>query len=142
MGGNDTAFAECAVKQLEVRFLEESLGRTLWVAGVSDDDVELALLVLEELETVADDGGGLGVLETNGHAREVLLGETDDSLVNVAEDGLLDTVVLDDLTEDTTITTANNQDLLRVRVGVHGEVSDHLLVAAHDQPLLLPPLVL
>ena len=141
MGGNDTAFTECAVKQLEVRLLEKSFSRTLWVAGVGNDDVELALLVLKELEAVTDDGGGLGVLEANGHAREVLLGETDDSLVDIAEDGLFDTIVLDDLTKHTTITTPDNQDLLRVRVGVHGEVSDHLLVAARIQPLLVLPLV-
>ena len=50
-------------------------------------------------------------------------------LVNVAEDGLLDGLVLDDLTEHTTVTTTDDQDLLGVGVGVHGEVSDHLLVA-------------
>ena len=129
MGGNDTAFAERTVEQLEVGLLEESLGGTLWVAGVGDDDVELALLVLEELEAVADDSGGLGVLEADRHAGEVLLGEADDSLVDVAESGLLDTVVLDDLTEDTAVTTADDQDLLGVGVGVHGQVGDHLLVA-------------
>ena len=49
-------------------------------------------------------------------------------LVNVAEDGLLDGLVLDDLTEDTAVTATNDEDLLRVGVGVHGEVGDHLLV--------------
>lgn len=130
MGGNDTAFTERTVEQLEVGLLEESLGGTLWVAGVGDDDVEFALLVLEELEAVADNGGGLGVLEADGHAGEVLLGETDDSLVDVAEGGLLDAVVLDDLTEDTAVTTADDQDLLGVGVGVHGQVGNHLLVSA------------
>ena len=71
---------------------------------------------------------GVGVLEANGHAGEVLLGETDDSLIDVAQGGLLDAVVLDDLTEDTTVTTTDDQDLLGVGVGVHGEVGDHLLV--------------
>lgn len=49
-------------------------------------------------------------------------------LVNVAEDGLLDGVVLDDLTEDTAVTATNNKNLLGVGVRVHGQVSDHLLV--------------
>jgi len=49
-------------------------------------------------------------------------------LVNVAEDGLLDALVLDNLTEDTSITAANDQNLLWVWVGVHGEMGDHLLV--------------
>jgi hypothetical protein len=127
--GDDTTLAEGAVEKLKVRLLEEGLSGTLWVAGVGDDDVELALLVLEELETVADDGLGLGVLEADRHAGKVLLREADDGLVNVAENGLLDTVVLDDLTEDTAVTTADNENLLGVGVGVHGKVSDHLLVA-------------
>jgi hypothetical protein len=37
--------------------------------------------------------------------------------------------VLDNLTQDAAVTTADDQDLLRVGVGVHGQVSDHLLVA-------------
>ena len=50
-------------------------------------------------------------------------------LVNVAQGGLLDGLVLDDLTEDTTVTTTDDKDLLGVGVGVHGKVGDHLLVA-------------
>lgn len=49
-------------------------------------------------------------------------------LIDVAEDGLLNAVMLDDLTEDTAITTTDDEDLLGVGVGVHGEVGDHLLV--------------
>jgi hypothetical protein len=49
-------------------------------------------------------------------------------LVNVAEDGLLDAVVLDNLSEDTAVTTTNDKNLLGVGVRVHGEVGDHLLV--------------
>jgi len=49
-------------------------------------------------------------------------------LVNVTEGGRLNTVVLDDLAEDTAVAAADDQDLLRVRVGVQGQVGDHLLV--------------
>jgi hypothetical protein len=129
LGRNDTTLAESAVQQLEVWLLEESLGRALWVGGVGDDDIELVLLVLEELEAVANNGLGLGVVEANGHAGKVLLGETDDGLVDVAKHGLLDAVVLDHLTEDTTVTTTDDENVLGVGVGVHGKVSDHLLVA-------------
>lgn len=128
MSSNDTALAQGIVKKLEVRLLEESLGRTLRVGGVSDDNIELVLVSLEELEAIANVGGGVGVLEANGHAGEVLLGETNDSLINITEDGLLDGLVLDDLTEDTTVTTTDDEDLLRVGVGVKGQVGDHLLV--------------
>lgn len=36
--------------------------------------------------------------------------------------------MLDNFTEDTAVTATNDQDLLGVRVRVHGQVSDHLLV--------------
>jgi hypothetical protein len=133
--GDDTTLAKSTVEQLEVGGLEKSLGRTLRVAGVGDDDIELVLLVLEELEAIANNGLSLGVLEADGHAGKVLLGEADDGLVNVAEDGLLDAVVLDDLTENTTVTTTDDENVLGVGVGVHGEVGDHLLVAMPRQPL-------
>lgn len=128
MGSNNTALTESRVQKLEVGLLEEALSGTLGVRAVGDDDIELVLVLLEELEAVTNVGVGVGVLEANGHAREVLLGETDDSLVDVAQGGLLDGSVLDDLTEDTTVTTTDNENLLGVGVGVHGEVSDHLLV--------------
>jgi hypothetical protein len=129
LSGNDATFAERAIEELEVSLLEEGLGGAFRIAGVGDDDVKFALLVLEELEAIANNGRSLGVLEADRHAGEVLLGETDDSLIDVAEDSLLDAVVLDNLTEDTAVATTNDQDLLRVGVGVHGKVGDHLLVA-------------
>lgn len=69
-----------------------------------------------------------GVLVTDGHAGEVFLADADDGLVNVAEDGLLDGFMLDDLSEDTAVTASNDQDGLWVGVGVHGQVCDHLLI--------------
>jgi hypothetical protein len=50
-------------------------------------------------------------------------------LINVAQDGLLDGLVLDYLAEDTAISTSDNEDLLGVGVGVHGQVGNHFLVA-------------
>jgi hypothetical protein len=49
-------------------------------------------------------------------------------LINVAENSLLDAVMLDNLAEHASVTAADNQDVLRVGMGVHGEVGDHLLV--------------
>lgn len=49
-------------------------------------------------------------------------------LVNVAQSGLLDALVLDNLAQDAAITATNDQDLLGVGVRVHGQVGDHLLV--------------
>ncbi len=68
------------MEELEVGLLEEGLGGALRVGGVGDDDIESVLVVVEELEAVADVDLGLGVLKANGHAGEVLLGEADDSL--------------------------------------------------------------
>lgn len=128
LGGDDTAIAQGIAQKLKVGLLEERLGRTLWVRGIGDDHIELVLLGLEELEAIADVGLDLGVLVADGHAGEVLLGEADDSLVDVAQDGLLDRLVLDDLTQDTTVTAADDEHLLGVGVRIHGQVGDHLLV--------------
>jgi hypothetical protein len=128
LGSDNTSLAEGGLEKLEVGLLEEALGGTLGVGAVGDNNVELVLAVLQELKAITNVGVGVGVLEANGHAGEVLLGDTDDSLIDVAQGGLLDGGVLDDLTEDTTVTTTDNKDLLGVGVGVHGEVSDHLLV--------------
>lgn len=53
-------------------------------------------------------------------------------LVNVAENSLFDALVLDDLAENTAVTTADDEDLLGVGVGVHGEVGDHFLVSMQE----------
>lgn len=50
-------------------------------------------------------------------------------LIDVAKNGLLDTLMLDDLTQDATVTTADDKDFLGVRVRIHGKVGDHFLVA-------------
>lgn len=128
MGGDDTALAKGALEQLEVGLLEEGLGGALGVGGVGDDDVEFVLVVVEELEAVADVHLDVGVLVADAHAGQVLLAEADDGLVDVAEHGLLDAVVLDDLAEDTAVTAADDEDLLGVGVGHHAQVGDHLLV--------------
>ena len=128
MGGDDAALAKSALEELEVGLLEESLGGALGVGGVGDDDVELVLVVVEELEAVADVHLDLGVLVADAHAGQVLLAEADDGLVNVAEHGLLDALVLDDLAEHATVTTADDEHLLGVGVGHHAQVGDHLLV--------------
>lgn len=80
LSGDDAAVPQGVVQKLEVRLLEEALGRALRVGRIGDDDVEGVLIVLEELEAIANVYLGFGVLEADGHAREVLLGETDDGL--------------------------------------------------------------
>ena len=145
MGSDDTSLTQSTVQKLEEGLLEKRLGGALGVGAVGDDHVELVLLLLEVFEAIANVLLDVRVLEANAHAWEVFLGHADDSLarvnlshfyvqskmlylVNVAKSGLLDGRVLDDLAENTTVTTADNKDLLRVRVGVHGQVGDHFLV--------------
>jgi hypothetical protein len=48
--------------------------------------------------------------------------------IDVAESGFLDGGVLDDFTEDTTVSTTNDEHFLWIGVGIHGKVSNHLLV--------------
>jgi hypothetical protein len=78
--GDDTSVTQSIAQELEVGLLEEALSRTLGVGAVSDDDVELILALLEELEAITDVDLDIGVLEAKAHAREVLLGDTDDGL--------------------------------------------------------------
>ena len=80
LSGDDASVAQGAVQELEVRFLEQRFGRPFGVRGVGDDDVKFVLLVREELEAVADVRADGGVLEADGHAGEVFLGEADDGL--------------------------------------------------------------
>lgn len=129
LGGDDTLLGQSIVEQLKVGLLEERLGRALGVGGVGDDDIKGVLVLGQELEAIANVDLDTGVVKANSEAREVLLGDTGDGLVNVTEDSLLDALVLDDLAENTTVTAADDEDLLGVRVGVHGQVGDHLLVA-------------
>lgn len=54
-------------------------------------------------------------------------------LVNVTESDLLDGLVLENLSNDTTVTTADNKNVLGVRVRSHREMSDHLLITVQRQ---------
>lgn len=49
-------------------------------------------------------------------------------LINVAQDCLLHTFMLNDLTKNAAISAPDDQDLLWVGVRVHGQMGDHLLV--------------
>ena len=104
MGGDDTAFTQSTVQELEVRLLEESFCGTLWVRAVRDDHIKGILVVLQELESVANMDLHLGVVEADAHAWEVLLAKTDDGLVNVTQNRLFHALVLDHLSQDAAIT--------------------------------------
>jgi len=78
--GNDTTVGERRVEQFEIWLLEERFGWTFGVGAVGNDDIELVLVVFEEGEAVGDVDGDVGVLESDGHATEEFLGESDDGL--------------------------------------------------------------
>lgn len=80
MGGDDAAGPQGIVQQLEVRLLEQALGRALRIRRVRDDDVECILVLVQELEAVPDVHLHLRVLEAFCHAGQVFLGEADDGL--------------------------------------------------------------
>lgn len=90
--GDDAAFPQRTGEQLEVVLLEQALSRSLWIAAVRDDDVELASfahlgVLAKVLEAVVDDDFDLGVLETDAHAGQEFLGQANDSFVNVDQSG-------------------------------------------------------
>lgn len=127
---NDAALLQRAVEKFEVGFFEERLCGAFWIGAVGDDDVELILFVCKECKAVTDVGADIWVLEPNGEAGGVFFGKSDHSFVDVAKDGAFHGRVLDHLTEDATVATADDEDVLRVGVRVHGQVGDHFLVAA------------
>jgi hypothetical protein len=51
-------------------------------------------------------------------------------LVNVDQSDLLDALVLEAFTDNTTVTSTDNKNVLGVWVRSQGDVGDHLLVAA------------
>lgn len=147
LSGNHATFLERTEQQLKIWLLEQALCWSFWVGGVGDDHIKLVLVVIQELETISDVGADFRVFETDGHAWKVLLGETDNCLyewsdmsqltshnltlthlINVAEDCFFNTFMFNDLTQDTAITSANDQDLLWVGVRIHGQMGNHLLV--------------
>lgn len=84
----------------------------------------------QELKSIADVDGDSRVLVARRHVRQVLLGHSNDGLVDIAEGDSLDRLVLEDLSNDTSVSSSNNKDFLGVGVGVERQVGDHLLVTA------------
>jgi hypothetical protein len=68
------------MEKLEVGFLEQALGGALGIGRIGNDDIEAVLVVVEELEAVADVDLGLWVAETLCHLGQELLGKADDGL--------------------------------------------------------------
>lgn len=128
LSGEGTVLLESLLHEGEVRSLEEGGGRSDGVARVGDDDIEGVLDGGEVLESVGDLDGDSGVGEDVGHAGEEHLGDSGDGLVNVDKDDLVDRGVLEDLSDDSSITSSDDEDLLGVGVRGKGDVSNHLLV--------------
>lgn len=73
MGSDNAAWPQGRVEKLEVGLLKQALGRTLGIRRVGDDDVKGVLVVVEELEAVTNMDLDLWVLESDGHAGQILL---------------------------------------------------------------------
>lgn len=102
------------MNQLVKLLLEQHLGRSNRVRRVGDDHIISVLLVRQELESVLDDHVDFRVGVADREGRKVFLGEADHGLVDFAERDRFDALVLDDLAQNTTVTTANNEDLDRM----------------------------
>lgn len=129
LGRHVPALLERLLQQGKVRSFEQARGRTDGIRGISDDDVVFVFVFRQELESITDEDGDSRVGEDGRHVRQVLLGNTDDGFVNVAKGDVLDALVLEDFTDDTAVSTADNEDVFRVRVRSHGQMSDHFLVS-------------
>ncbi|ELU41266.1 hypothetical protein AG1IA_04705 [Rhizoctonia solani AG-1 IA] len=63
--------------------------------------------------------------------RQVSLRNANDRFINIAKDDLLDSVVLEDLADNTTVTTANYKDFLWVGMRSERNMRNHFLVATY-----------
>ena len=77
---NNAAFFKSFEEQLKVWLLKQALCWSFWIRGVGDYNIKLVLVVVEELEAISDIDLDLGVLIGDGHAWDVLLRKTDNSL--------------------------------------------------------------
>jgi hypothetical protein len=101
---------------------------TLWVRRVSDDNIELVLMVSHELKTIADEQIHLRVVEALGHVWQVELGNLDDVLVDLTLGHMLNQRVLGYFTRDTPITSTNDEHTLWIWVAVEGKEGNHFLI--------------
>ena len=69
--------------QVVVLFLKERLGRSDRIGRIRDDDVKLALVLLHELEAVANVQRELGTAEARRHVGKVLLRNINHHLLNI-----------------------------------------------------------
>ena len=125
LGGDGSTSLERLLEELEVGLLEEGGGGSNGIRRIGNDNVEFSLLVLKELESISNVNGYSRIGEGGGHVREVELGHSGNGFVDVAQDGRLDGRVLEDLSEDSTISTTDDENGNGVRVRSERQMSDH-----------------
>lgn len=108
----DTLLGKSVLQKLEEIRTEERLGGTIGIGRISDNNIVLVDLILQELETITNVDLDLGVSKTNGHVGKVLLGNTRNGFIDIDKSGFFNTLMLDNFTKDTTVTTTNNENLL------------------------------
>ena len=108
---------------------EERLGRAHRIRRVHDHHVIYAQLVLDELRRVCMDEREPLVVEGGGRrGAEVALGDGHHERIQLAHRDALHARVPAHLAQHAAVTAADDQHILRVRVAVHGDLCDHLLV--------------
>lgn len=125
LGRDGSTSLEGFLEELEVGLLEEGGGGSDGIRRIGNDYVELSLLVLEELESISNVYSDSGIGEGGGHVREVELGHSGNGFVDIAEDGRFDGRMLEDLSEDSTVSTTDDEDGDGVGVRSEREMSDH-----------------
>jgi hypothetical protein len=73
LGSDNTSLPKSTEEQLEVWFLEQTLGWAFRVGRICNDYIEFILVVVQEFEAITNMGPNLGVLKSNGHSWEILL---------------------------------------------------------------------
>lgn len=127
--GDEEAFvSQRVIAHLVEPILEEADGGTDRIGQVDEDGVELPVERTQGLEGVADHDGGAGVGERAVDLRVVLPADVDDLFVVLAQEHLLDRVVLQDRAHQMSVAAADDRNTLRVGVRHERRVSEELVV--------------
>ena len=127
--GNHTPLPQRLIQQLEIRLLEQTLGRPIRITRVRNNHIVLILMILQILKPIAHNHIDLLMLKPHTHSRQEFLTIPNNRLINIHQRGLLDTLVLDNLSQHAAVTAADDEHALGVRVRKESQVRDHFLVA-------------
>ena len=128
LGANNAALTESTVHGFVKRCFEKNPGRTDWVGGISDDNIEGRLVLIHEFGTVHNVNLDPRIIISLGERGEILLANINHIGIELANHNFLDSRVPGNLAQHAAVTATDDKNLLGIGVGIQREVGNHLLV--------------